>query len=40
MSGMERGVLGLVLDPDFSSNGYLYVNAIVRGHDGHLHVVT
>lgn len=34
VSGMERGVLGLVLDPDFSSNGYLYVNAIVRGHDG------
>lgn len=34
VSGSERGLLGLALDPDFSTNGFVYVNAIVSGHDG------
>jgi glucose/arabinose dehydrogenase len=29
----EKGLLGLTLDPEFGSNGYLYVYATVPGHD-------
>lgn len=33
-TGSEKGTLGLVLDPDFSNNGHVYVHATVAGHDG------
>ncbi len=29
-SGEEKGILGLALDPQFSTNGYVYVHATVR----------
>ncbi len=32
--GAEHGLLGLALDPDFETNGYVYVHATVPGHDG------
>lgn len=31
-SGMEKGLLGLAIDPDFIANGYVYVYATVAGH--------
>lgn len=34
VSGFEKGLIGLALDPDFSNNHYVYVNATVQGHDG------
>ncbi len=33
-SGAENGLLGLALDPEFDTNGYLYVHATVPSHDG------
>ncbi len=32
VTGVEKGLLGLVLDPNFSINGYVYVHATVGGH--------
>ncbi len=34
VSGAEKGMLGLVLDPDFENNGYVYVHATVPGVNG------
>lgn len=33
-SGKEKGLLGLALDPDFQTNGYVYAYATVAGHNG------
>lgn len=33
-SGKEKGLLGLTLDPEFGSNGFVYVYATVPSHNG------